>query len=158
MRLRTGNTAISYPLETVSMEKVSPFPLLPPHRCCFPASSSSSSSASVSLTLVTAGRAHGGLNALLLDHITGTTASHVGGGFAPATATMTVDYKAPIDTPCVVLVRGWAVERSGRKTWVQARIEGWVMGKDGRKGWGEMVRGKALFVDPKPGAPGSMKL
>ncbi|KIW94377.1 uncharacterized protein Z519_04353 [Cladophialophora bantiana CBS 173.52] len=89
-----------------------------------------------------AGRAHGGFNALILDQITGTVASMVSGSFAPATATMTVDYKAPIDTPGVVLCRSWAVERQGRKTWVKARIE------DGR---GKLLASaKSLFVDPRP--------
>jgi len=88
------------------------------------------------------GRAHGGFNALILDQITGSVASMVSGSSAPATATMTVDYKAPIDTPSVVLCRGWAVERQGRKTWVKARIE---------DGQGKLLAsGKALFVDPRP--------
>ncbi len=87
------------------------------------------------------GRAHGGFNALILDQMTGTVAAQVSGSSAPATATMTVDYKAPIDTPGVVLCRGWAVEVEGRKTWVKARIEDGV----GRV----LAAGKALFISPK---------
>ena len=88
------------------------------------------------------GRAHGGFNALILDQMTGTVASLVSQSVAPATATMTVDYKAPIETPGVVLVRGWAVERSGRKTWVKATVE---------DGQGKVLTsGKALFIDPRP--------
>jgi acyl-coenzyme A thioesterase PaaI-like protein len=90
------------------------------------------------------GRAHGGLNALLIDHITGTMASMIGRSFAPATATMTVDYKAPVDTPGVVFCRAWAVERSGRKTWVKATVEA--------EGGRVLASGKALFIDPKPAA------
>ncbi|KIX93959.1 uncharacterized protein Z520_10296 [Fonsecaea multimorphosa CBS 102226] len=89
-----------------------------------------------------AGRAHGGFNALVLDQMTGTVASMVSGSAAPATATMTVDYKAPIDTPGVVLCRSWAVERQGRKTWVKARIE------DGQGNL--LASAKSLFVDPRP--------
>ncbi|KAK6382222.1 hypothetical protein LTS17_004109 [Exophiala oligosperma] len=88
------------------------------------------------------GRAHGGLNALLLDQLTGGTAAAVSKTTAPATATMTVDYKNPISTPGVVFGRAWAVERSGRKTWVKAVIE------DGK---GKVLAAaKALFIDPRP--------
>lgn len=87
------------------------------------------------------GRAHGGFNALILDHITGTTAAQTGGSLAPATATMTVDYKAPIDTPQVIISRAWAIERTGRKTWVRGVIE---------DGTGNLLAScKALFIDPK---------
>ncbi|KIW72464.1 hypothetical protein PV04_00655 [Phialophora macrospora] len=88
------------------------------------------------------GRAHGGFNALILDQITGLTASVVSGSFAPATATMTVDYKAPINTPGVVLCRCWPMEKQGRKTWLKARIE------DGEGNL--LAAAKALFIDPKP--------
>lgn len=87
------------------------------------------------------GRAHGGFNALILDQITGTIAAEVSGAFAPATATMTVDYKAPIDTPGIVLCRGWAVEIMGRKNWVKATIED-PSGK-------VFASAKALFVSPR---------
>lgn len=88
------------------------------------------------------GRAHGGFNALILDQITGSMAALISGTAAPATATMTVDYKAPINTPGVVLCRSWAVERQGRKTWLKATIE---------EGQGKVLAGaKALFIDPKP--------
>ena len=88
------------------------------------------------------GRAHGGFNALILDQITGWMASIVSGSFAPATATMTVDYKAPINTPDIVLVRCWAVKKQRRKTWLKARTE---------DGQGKLLASaKALFIDPKP--------
>ncbi|KIW15746.1 hypothetical protein PV08_05796 [Exophiala spinifera] len=91
------------------------------------------------------GRAHGGFNALLLDQLTGHVGVVFGGSSAPATATMTVDYRAPISTPGVVLGRAWAVERSGRKTWVKGVIE---------DGEGKaLAAAKALFVDPKPVTP-----
>lgn len=88
------------------------------------------------------GRAHGGFNALMLDQMTGSVAAKVSQKVAPATATMKVDYKAAIETPSVVLCRGWAVERQGRKTWVKASIE---------DGQGKtLASAKALFIDPRP--------
>jgi len=87
------------------------------------------------------GRAHGGFNSLVLDQMTGFTAAQVGDSFAPATATMTVDYKAPVETPGVVFSRAWAVEKTGRKTWVEATIE------DGKGN--VMAKARALFIDPK---------
>ncbi|KIW82780.1 hypothetical protein Z517_02023 [Fonsecaea pedrosoi CBS 271.37] len=87
------------------------------------------------------GRAHGGFNALLLDQMTGTVASMVSQTMAPSTATMTVDYKAPIDTPGVILCRAWPIERQGRKTWIKARIE---------DGQGKLLAsGKSLFIDAR---------
>lgn len=89
-----------------------------------------------------AGRAHGGFNALALDQVTGTAAARAAGSIAPATATMIVDYKVPIDTPQVILCRGWAAEKTGRKTWVKGVLE---------DGTGKVLAScKALFVDPKP--------
>jgi len=89
------------------------------------------------------GRAHGGFSALVLDQITGTLASRVSASEAPATATMTVDYRAPVDTPGVLLCRAWAVERSGRKTWVRGRLQ------DGRGR--VLAEARALFVSPRAG-------
>lgn len=87
------------------------------------------------------GRAHGGFSALLLDHVLGRTAAVASGATAPATATMTVDYKAPVDTPGVFLVRGWVEKVEGRKVWVMGSVEG----EDGAV----KARGRALFVAPK---------
>lgn len=70
------------------------------------------------------GRAHGGFNALVLDQVSGACAHRtVYSPIPPATATMTVDYKAPIDTPGVVLARAWLIELTGRKIWIRAVIE-----------------------------------
>lgn len=93
------------------------------------------------------GRAHGGFSSLLLDHLTGMAAHRIndGGADPPATATMTVDYKAPINTPCVVLARAWAVDVSGRKVWLQGVIE-----NEEKKPY---ATAKALFVNPKSQAP-----
>ena len=89
------------------------------------------------------GRAHGGFSALLLDHVLGRTASVASGATAPATATMTVDYKAPVDTPGVFLVRGWVESVEGRKAWVCGSVEG-------EGGEGDVkARGRALFISPR---------
>ncbi|KAK4547540.1 hypothetical protein LTR36_000497 [Oleoguttula mirabilis] len=92
-----------------------------------------------------AGRAHGGFNALILDQVTGVCAHHAApGANPPATATMTVDYKAPISTPGVILARAWATEHTGRKIWCRAVIE---------DGEGKVLAsGKALFICPRPSA------
>lgn len=72
------------------------------------------------------GRGHGGLTSTLLDHICGHTSHYVDEDkpVATATATMTVDYLRPVNTPCLVLVRAWPVEHSGRKAWIKAVMEG----------------------------------
>lgn len=93
------------------------------------------------------GRGHGGFTSLLMDQVTGGTVARAGqkeGEDPPATATMTVDYKAPIDTPGVVLVRSWIIEISGRKVWVKGVMQ---------DGSGSVcATAKALFVHPRPKA------
>lgn len=79
---------------------------------------------------------------MVLNHVAGATACEALGKTTLATATMTVDFKGPVDTPGVVLVRAWAVAREGRKTWVQARIED----PEGRL----LAGAKVLFIDEKP--------
>lgn len=90
------------------------------------------------------GRAHGGFSAVLLDHVTGWCARSENRdefNSAPATATMTVDYKAPVGTPGIVLCRSWPVEISGRKVWAKGVVE---------DGEGKtLAAAKALFVNPR---------
>lgn len=70
------------------------------------------------------GRAHGGFDGLILDQISGSCAHHARPDpIPPATATMTVDYKLPVNTPCVVLARSWMIEMSGRKLWIRSVME-----------------------------------
>lgn len=88
-------------------------------------------------------RAHGGLSALLLDHLLGHAASVASGATAPATARLEVDYKAPVDTPGVVLCRGWLERKEGRKAWVRGVVEG--------EGGRVFAVGRALFVAPREG-------
>ena len=89
-----------------------------------------------------AGRSHGGFNALVLDQISGSVSHYLRPApVPPATATLTVDYKLPVSTPCVIFLRAWIVEADGRKVWVKAVIE---------NGEAQVCcASKALFVFPK---------
>lgn len=88
------------------------------------------------------GRAHGGFDALVLDQVSGSCAHHARpDSIPPATATLTVDYKLPVSTPCVVLARSWLVEMSGRKLWVKAVMED----AEGRV----LASAKSLFIRAK---------
>lgn len=71
-----------------------------------------------------AGRAHGGFDGLVLDQVSGSCAHHARpDAIPPATATITVNYKLPVNTPCVILARSWLIEMSGRKLWIRAVME-----------------------------------
>lgn len=72
------------------------------------------------------GRGHGGLSSMMLDSICGQASHYVEESepVSTATATMTVDYLRPVNTPCVFLVRAWPVEYSGKKAWIKAVMEG----------------------------------
>ncbi|KAK0774457.1 hypothetical protein LTR91_018300 [Friedmanniomyces endolithicus] len=90
------------------------------------------------------GRAHGGFNSLVLDQLCGKAAHYSApNAIPPATATLTVDYRAPVGTPCVVLARAWVVEVSGRKIWVRGVIE------DGEGV--VLASGRALFIAGREG-------
>ncbi|KJX93642.1 thioesterase superfamily protein [Zymoseptoria brevis] len=89
------------------------------------------------------GRAHGGLTSVVLDQLLGGTANRLDPARLepPATATLTVDYKAPISTPCIILARSWATEITGRKVFLAGTVE---------DGQGRLyATGKALFVNPR---------
>ncbi|KAK0269748.1 hypothetical protein LTR35_014640 [Friedmanniomyces endolithicus] len=90
------------------------------------------------------GRAHGGFNSLVLDQLCGKAAHYAApNAIPPATATLTVDYRAPVGTPCVVLARAWVVEVSGRKIWVSGVLE------DGEGV--VLASGRALFIAGREG-------
>ncbi|KAK0342850.1 hypothetical protein LTR91_010353 [Friedmanniomyces endolithicus] len=90
------------------------------------------------------GRAHGGFNSLVLDQLCGKAAHYSAPNtIPPATATLTVDYRAPVGTPCVVLGRAWVVEVTGRKIWVRGVIE------DGEGV--VLASGRALFIAGREG-------
>ncbi|KAK1061723.1 hypothetical protein LTR12_007031 [Friedmanniomyces endolithicus] len=90
------------------------------------------------------GRAHGGFNSMVLDQLCGKAAHYAApNAIPPATATLTVDYRAPVGTPCVVLARAWVVEVTGRKIWVRGVLED-----------GEglvLASGRALFIAGREG-------
>jgi acyl-coenzyme A thioesterase PaaI-like protein len=61
----------------------------------------------------TAGIAHGGVIAVLMDEMLGSVLQTVG---APSvTASLTVDYRAPVALPAEVRMRAWCAEAAGRK-------------------------------------------
>ena len=69
------------------------------------------------------GRLHGGFNSFVLDQTSSLYAYRAKPDpNPPATAMITTDFKAPINTPCVVLCRAWLIGVSGRKLWVKAII------------------------------------
>ena len=88
------------------------------------------------------GRAHGGFDSLIIDHISGLCAYQANPkDIAPATAHMSMDYKAPVVTPGVILARGWVIELTGRKVWVKVVLED----SNGRP----LATAKALFIYTK---------
>lgn len=89
------------------------------------------------------GRAHGGFNSLILDHITGTCAHRESGNTDPpcATAYLNVQYRAPVGTPCVLMARAWATKVEGRKVFTTGVLE---------DGEGRVyASAEALFVAPR---------
>ena len=91
------------------------------------------------------GRAHGGFNGMVLDQICGSVAeSALPMASPPATATLTIDYKAPVGTPCVVLARAWITEVAGRKIRCRTVLED-SKGK-------VLATATALFIAPRPAA------
>jgi len=84
----------------------------------------------------------GGFNSLILDQLCGSAAFEAAkNAIPPATATLSVDYLAPVSTPCVVLARAWLLEMVGRKIWVRGVLED----GDGKL----LASGKALFIAPR---------
>jgi thioesterase superfamily protein 4 len=60
----------------------------------------------------------------------------------PATAKLTVNYRAPIKTPGIVLARATINKVDGRKVWIRATIE------DGEGG--VFADGEALYIIARP--------
>ena len=82
---------------------------------------------------------HGGFISLLLDEVTSNTADLAREeSKATMTAYLNVQYKKPVRTPGVILLRAKVVKREGRKLWVEASIE------DGEGGI--MATAEALFL------------
>jgi thioesterase superfamily protein 4 len=60
----------------------------------------------------------------------------------PATASLAMNYRAPIKTPGIVLARATVSKVDGRKVWVKAAIE------DGKGG--VFADGEALYIIARP--------
>lgn len=87
-------------------------------------------------------RLHGGFTATALDMI---CSYAINGSQKPApisTATLNVEYKAPIVVPQVVVAKGWVVKTEGRKQYTRGTIED----SEGKV----FARGTALFIELKP--------
>jgi acyl-coenzyme A thioesterase PaaI-like protein len=93
------------------------------------------------------GCVHGGVSALIIDHMMG-LANHWAGRFG-MTAHYEVDYRKPTPLLTPLTFRAWAAERDGRKTWTNATVHaGDVL----------CVEARGLFLEagiPVPGQPES---
>ena len=67
------------------------------------------------------GRAHGALTAGLCDHVMGMLASEAHG--ANATVKMEVDYKKPVRTPCVLILRTKVTKIEGSRCWLETVLD-----------------------------------
>ncbi|KAI0397183.1 HotDog domain-containing protein [Xylariaceae sp. FL0594] len=85
---------------------------------------------------------HGGMAGVLLDECMGRACFPRLEGKIAVTAKLELEYKSPIGTDSVVLIRAETTEVQGRKAWVRATIESV---EDGTV----FVVGKGLFVEPK---------
>lgn len=83
------------------------------------------------------GCVHGGVSALLLDHLMGVTASQM--DRVTLTGTLTLRYRNPLPLGRVVL-EGWVSREEGRKIFVEATIVG---------GAGVALEAAGIFIVPK---------
>ena len=93
------------------------------------------------------GCVHGGISALIIDHMMG-FANHWGGRFG-MTAHYEIDYRSPTPLLEPLSFRAWVQEREGRKTWTHATIHA---------GERLCVEARGLFLEasvPVPGQPGT---
>lgn len=93
------------------------------------------------------GCVHGGISALIIDHMMG-FANHWGGRFG-MTAHYEIDYRSPTPLLQPLTFRAWVEEFSGRKTWTHATIHA---------GDRLCVQARGLFLEasvPVPGKPGA---
>jgi acyl-coenzyme A thioesterase PaaI-like protein len=66
------------------------------------------------------GALHGGAVTALFDEVLGKVAVHM--GTIAATATLTVDFRAPIILPAEIEIRGWCEKLEGRKLHLRADL------------------------------------
>jgi len=93
------------------------------------------------------GCVHGGISALIIDHMMG-FANHWGGRFG-MTAHYEIDYRSPTPLLQPLTFRAWVQEVDGRKTWTHATIHA---------GDRLCVEARGLFLEasvPVPGQPGA---
>ena len=94
---------------------------------------------------------HGGLLATILDEGMARCCFAALPNKVGMTASLTMDYRAPLPSDSYVCLRATTTKVEGRKAWVEGRIESLV-------GEGEtpklFVEAKALFVEPKQAAVG----
>lgn len=93
------------------------------------------------------GCVHGGVSALIIDHMMG-LANHWGGRFG-MTAHYEIDYRSPTPLLQPLTFRCWVHEVDGRKTWTHATIHA---------GERLCVEARGLFLEasvPVPGQPGA---
>ena len=93
------------------------------------------------------GCVHGGISALIIDHMMG-LANHWGGRFG-MTAHYELDYRSPTPLLQPLTFRCWVHETEGRKTWTHGTIHA---------GDRLCVEARGLFLEagvPIPGQPGS---
>ena len=87
--------------------------------------------------------AQGGFVAALLDEVIGLACqAQVRSKVFTLTATLKVNYKRPVKTPGVVLVRSWVHKEEGKKQWGRGTVE---------DGMGNVLsEGEALYIKTKP--------
>jgi len=85
------------------------------------------------------GRGHGGLTSLLMDQCMGICATRA--HLAASTANLYIDFKNPVGTPCLVLIRARVEKIEGKRCWGSGVMED-GMGKVYAEGKGLFVRGK----------------
>ena len=93
------------------------------------------------------GCVHGGISALMIDHMMG-LANHWGGRFG-MTAHYELDYRSPTPLLQPLTLKCWVQEFDGRKTWTHATIHA---------GDRLCVEARGLFLEasvPVPGQPGT---
>ena len=94
---------------------------------------------------------HGGLLATILDEGMARCCFAALPNKVGMTASLTMDYRAPLPSDSYVCLRATTTKVEGRKAWVEGRIESLV---DEGKTPKLFVEAKALFVEPKQAAVG----
>jgi acyl-coenzyme A thioesterase PaaI-like protein len=92
------------------------------------------------------GIVHGGLLATLLDEGLARTCFNALPNKVGMTATLTVDYRAPVVAEQWVVLIGKTTKVEGRKAWVEGYMAS--LDKDGKTGK-PLVEGRGLFVEPR---------